>query len=62
MSVSFTFERDKRSLSLALHYVQSGIGELNPLLILGKDAYYRCTNPAFTEARSIPAPPQFYQG
>ena len=25
---------------------ESGIGESDPLLILGKDAYYRCTNPA----------------
>ena len=24
----------------------SGIRESNPLLILGKDAYYHCTNPA----------------
>ena len=33
-----------RSGQALLH--MSGIGESNPLLILGKDAYYQCTNPA----------------
>jgi hypothetical protein len=38
--------QSKRKTGVKPIFFLSGIGESNPLLILGKDAYYRCTNPA----------------
>jgi hypothetical protein len=41
--------------------IWSGIRESNSLLILGKDAYYRCTNPALTLLIDIRTGESFHQ-